>query len=409
MTDRPPQVTAAGQPSATPESATLPPVALLLLAMTGFTAIVTETMPTGLLPQISSDLGIAPATVGQMVAIYALGSLLAAIPLVSLTQRLRRRPVLMAAIAGFMIFNLVTVASSSLVLIMAARFLAGVSAGLSWGLLGGYARHLVVDALKGRAVALAMAGTPVALSIGTPLGTYLGGAIGWRGAFMAMSGVAALLLLAVAWRMPDLPGQPADRPIRLRAVIMTPGVRPVLLTAFLWVTAHYVLYTYAALFAAQVGLPQRVDLLLAVFGVASLFGIWLAGAMVDRRLRLHVLGSLVVFAVAAAVMGFVGRVPLLLWPAVVLWGMTFGGAATSIQTAASDAAGEGAGLVSAMTTTVWNGAIALGGVLGAFMLKMTGVAGLFWLMLPLILVSFAIALMARDNGIKPGPRSMQQR
>lgn len=387
------------------EADTLPKVPLLLLALTGFTAIVTETMPTGLLPQISADLGIEPPAVGQMVTIYALGSLLAAIPLVSLTQRLRRRPVLMTAIAGFLIFNFVTVATSSLLVIMVARFMAGVSAGLSWGLLGGYARRMVVDSLKGRAVALAMAGTPVALSIGTPLGTYLGGAIGWRGAFVAMSAVAALLLVAVSWRMPDFPGQPSDRPLRVRTVIMTPGVRPVLLAAFLWVTAHYVLYTYAALFAAQVGIPQRTDLLLAVFGFASLSGIWLAGAMVDRRLRWHVLGSLVLFALATAAMAFARQAPVLLWPAVIVWGITFGGAATSIQTAASDAAGEGVNIVSAMTTTTWNAAIALGGALGALILRLQGVKGFFWVMLALILTSLIVAVGARNYGFRSGARA----
>jgi predicted MFS family arabinose efflux permease len=288
---------------------------------------------------------------------------------------------------------------------MAARFMAGVSAGLSWGLLGGYARRMVVDSLKGRAVALAMAGTPVALSIGTPLGTYLGGAIGWRGAFVAMSAVAALLLFAVARRMPDFPGQPPDRPLRVRAVIIMPGVRPVLLAAFLWVTAHYVLYTYAALFAAHVAIPQRVDLLLAVFGLASLSGIWLAGAMVDHRLRAHVLGSLVLFAVATAAMALAGHRPVLLWPAVIVWGITFGGAATSIQTAASDAAGDGANIVSAMATTVWNAAIALGGALGALILKMQGVAGFFWVMLALILISLIVAAAAHDHGFRPGARA----
>ncbi|MEG8029058.1 hypothetical protein [Sphingomonas aerolata] len=46
----------------------------------------TETLPAGLLPQIASGLQISEAIAGQLVAVYALGSLLAAIPLTSLTQ-----------------------------------------------------------------------------------------------------------------------------------------------------------------------------------------------------------------------------------------------------------------------------------------------------------------------------------
>ena len=387
------------------EADALPTLPLLLLALTGFTAIVTETMPTGLLPQISADLGTTPPAVGQMVTIYAVGSLLAAIPIVSLTQRQRRKPMLMIAITGFLVFNFVTAVTASYPLIMAARFMAGVSAGLSWGLLGGYARRMVVDPLKGRAVALAVVGTPVALSIGTPLGTEIGIAIGWRGAFIAMSAVATLLLVAVHLRMPDFPGQPPDRPLRVRAVLVMPGVRPVLFTAFCWVTAHYLLYTYAALFAASVGMPDRVGLMLSVFGGAAIFGIWVASAMVDHRLRLHVLGSLVLFALAIVALAHAQQSPAILWPAVVAWGITFGGAATSIQTAVSDAAGEGVNIVSAMTTTTWNAAIALGGALGALLLSLSGLSGLFWAMAALIAASLVTAVTARAHGFRSGSRA----
>lgn len=84
---------------------TLPLGALLALAMTGFICIVTETLPAGLLPQIGSGLGISPSLAGQMVTVYALGSLLAAIPLTIATQSWRRRTVLLLTIAGFLLFN----------------------------------------------------------------------------------------------------------------------------------------------------------------------------------------------------------------------------------------------------------------------------------------------------------------
>lgn len=70
----------------------LPLGGLLALATAGFITILTEAMPAGLLPQMSQDLAVSPALVGQLVTLYAIGSLLAAIPLVILTQGWRRRP-----------------------------------------------------------------------------------------------------------------------------------------------------------------------------------------------------------------------------------------------------------------------------------------------------------------------------
>ncbi|WP_427929300.1 MFS transporter [Xylella fastidiosa] len=392
-------------PASSAEADTLPTAALLMLAMTGFIAIVTETLPAGLLPQIAQDLAIPATAAGQMVTVYAAGSLLAAIPLVSLTQTRRRKPVLMLALAGFLFFNLVTAFSPWFALTLVARFLAGVSAGLSWGLLGGYARRMVVDRLKGRALAVAMVGTPLALSIGVPLGTFTGGIIGWRGAFVSLSVVAALLLVAMAWRMPDVPGQPPERRISIGSVLGSAGVRSILFTALAWVTAQYMLYTYIAVFAGTLGRSADVDLLLLAFGVAAIVGIWLAGVMVDRHLRLHVIGSLVLFVAVTLVFTSPASAALFAVPAMMLWGASFGGAATSIQTAASDAAGEGVDIVGAMLTTVWNAGIAAGGALGALVLARGGASVLPASMLPLILVALATALACRRHGFKAGARA----
>ena len=73
----------------------LPIGALLALAMTGFICIVTETLPAGLLPLISEGLAISPSMAGQMVTAYALGSVLAVIPMTIATRCWRRRNVLL--------------------------------------------------------------------------------------------------------------------------------------------------------------------------------------------------------------------------------------------------------------------------------------------------------------------------
>ncbi len=101
----------------------LPMAALLALAMTGFICIATETLPAGLLPQMVPGLQVSPSLIGQMITAYALGSVLAAIPLALATQRWRRRNVLLLTIGGFFVFNTVTALSSSYVVTLAARFL----------------------------------------------------------------------------------------------------------------------------------------------------------------------------------------------------------------------------------------------------------------------------------------------
>lgn len=383
----------------------LPISALLALAMTGFTAILTETLPAGLLPHMAAGLDVSEALAGQVVTAYAAGSLVAAIPLTAGTQGWPRKPTLLAAIVGFLIFNTVTALSTNYWLTLFVRFLAGVAAGLAWGILAGYARRMVVDRLKGKALAIAMVGTPIALSLGVPVGAFLGAHVGWRAAFFAMSGTTILLTAWVMWKVPDFPGQSAQQRLSLGTVFTTPGIRPILATIFAWMTAHNILYTYIAPFAGLSGLQGRVDLLLFGFGGAALVGIWTTGMLVDRMLRRLVLLSLVGFAAVALALGLFGAVPAATTLGVMLWGLSFGGAATQLQTASADAAGKGVDLANAMITTVWNGAIAAGGLAGGLLLDHLGATAFPWAVFALALVALFVVLRARTHGFVPGPRT----
>ena len=383
----------------------LPVGALLALAMTGFICIVTETLPAGLLPLISDGLGVSASMAGQMVTAYALGSVLAVIPLTIATRGWRRRNVLLLTIVGFLLFNSITALSSHYGLTLLARFLAGMAAGLAWSLLAGYARRMVEPHQQGKALALAMVGTPIALSLGVPLGTWLGGLVGWRTTFGIMSALTLVLIVWVLVKVPDYPGQSAHQRMPLRKVLTTPGVRPVLAVVISWMLAHNILYTYIAPFVAPAGLVDRVDLVLLVFGIAALLGIWVTARLVDVALRKTVLVSLAGFAATCLAFGFLAQVPGVIYLGVAVWGLSFGGVATLLQTALADAAGDGADVALSLNVVAWNSAIAGSGVVGGVLLDTWGVASFPWAMLVLLAVGFAIVWCARLHGFKPGHRA----
>lgn len=390
--------------TATPKG--LPIGALLALAMTGFICIVTETLPAGLLPLISEGLAISPSMAGQMVTAYALGSVLAVIPMTIATRGWRRRNVLLLTIVGFLLFNSITALSSHYGVTLVARFFAGVAAGLAWSLLAGYARRMVEPEQQGKALALAMVGTPIALSLGVPLGTWLGGLVGWRTTFGLMSALTLVLIVWVLVKVPDYPPQPAHQRLSLSKVLTTPGVRPVLAVVISWMLAHNILYTYIAPFVAPAGMAERVDVVLLSFGVAALVGIWLTAKLVEPLLRSTVLLSLATFAAVCVALGFGGGNPEVIYLGVAVWGLTFGGAATLLQTALADAAGDGADVALSLNVVAWNSAIAGSGVVGGVLLDQWGVTSFPWAMLALVAIAFAIAWGARAHGFKSGPRSV---
>lgn len=376
----------------------LPWAGLIALAMAGFICILTETIPAGLLIEISEGLDVSESLAGQLVTAYALGSLIAAIPITTATQGWHRKPLLLLCIIGFLVFNTITALSSSLTLTIIARFFAGVTAGVLWGMTAGYARLMAPESLKGRAMAVAMIGTPLALAFGVPVGTFLGSLVGWRFVFGIMSLLAVFLILWIIWKIPGYPGQTSEKRMTLLEVFSTPGVRPILFVVLAWILSHNILYTYIAPYLSEAGLAQRVDLVLLVFGIASLVGIWVVGIFIERRLRTLVLMSLAGFGLASLALGIGISHPIIIYIAVTLWGLTFGGAATLTQTAIADNAKKGADIAQSMLVTVWNLAIGGGSAIGAILIESFDVGSFPGVMFIFIILGFLIAFRANVYG-----------
>ena len=351
----------------------LPVLALLTLAMVAFITILTEALPAALLPQIATSLQISEALTGQTVSIYAVGSLLAAIPLTTRTQGVRRRPLLLTALFGFVLANAVMTLSSRYLPTMIARFVAGMSAGLVWALLAGYAARMAPIDKQGKAIAIAMVGTPVALSLGVPLGAFLATIVGWRACFGAITVLTVILMLGIQFRVPDFPGSAPEKRPSLRAVAFLPGVRVVLFQVTAFVLAHNILYTYIGPFLAHAGLAAHIDTILLMFGVMAVVAIVLTGVFIERWLHQLTVACILLFGGAVLLLGFSDEEPLVVCLGIGLWGLAFGGAASLFQTALAKRAGDATDVAQSMLVTAWNVAIAGGGIVGGLLLKQFGV------------------------------------
>ncbi|QVQ53738.1 MFS transporter [Spiractinospora alimapuensis] len=375
----------------------LPVFALVLMAMTSFIVIMTETLPAGLLPQLVASFEVSEGTAGQLVSAYALGTVLAAIPAIAITQGMPRKPLLAIGLLGFIVANTLTALAPTLAVALIARFIGGAFSGLLWGMLAGYARRISDPRSAGKALAIAMTGTPVALSVGTPLGTMVGSMIGWRWTFAAISAVTLLVVVLVLVVVPNAPGSSSEKRLPLHRVAAIPGVAAILGVVFTWMLAHNFLYTYIAPYLSQTDVGMRPDTALFIFGVAALVGIWITGALIDRALRGLVLAGTSLFIVSGLVLLFAGGALITTSLALVIWGLAFGGAATQLQTAMGNASKDSMDVANAMLTTVFNLAIFGGGAVGALLVDNLGAIALPVSMVALSAVALALAASSRRH------------
>lgn len=377
----------------------LPLGALLALAMAAFITLLTEIMPAGLLSSIAQGLNVSESLAGQFITAYAVGALVAAIPVTTLTQGMRRRPLLLIAILGFAVVNLVTALSDSYGVSLTARFFAGVFGGIVWSLLAGYAVRMSPAHLSGRAIAISGAGATIALVLGVPLGTWLGRLIGWQGAFGLMTALALLLMVLIVAIVPDFPGQVKEKRQALSSVFLKTGIRSVLLVVFTFVVAHNILYIYIEPFLVPSGLATKVDIVLFVFGVGSIVGLWCVGAWVDRQLQGLAVASISVFAFASLLLGLWGDSPQMVYLSIMAWGLSFGGFATITQMALSRFADDSVDVAQSVYTTGWNTAVAGGGVVGGLLLERTGVASFAWIVIGILAISLLGTVFAMNRAL----------
>ncbi|CCH29694.1 MFS transporter [Actinosynnema sp. NPDC047251] len=375
----------------------LPLRALLPLAVVVLLGCLTEVLPAGLLLGMSADFGVSPSATGQLVTGYALTTALTAIPLTALVSRLPRKPVLLALVLGFAVTNFVIAASPWYSAVFVARIASGAITGVMWSLVAVYAMSIAPPARAGRALAVAMAGTPLGFAVGVPAGTLLGELVGWRWAFVVMGLIAVPLLGWVAAVVPPVPAVPASGTRR-----GVPGMWPVFVVVAGFSLGHNVLYTYLGPVLAGFGRTGLLGAVLLVFGGAAVGGILAVGAALDRFPRAVLAWCPALTAVGIVLLACSDGSPPVVLAAVALWGLAFGGAPTAFQAVTAVVAGRTADHAQSLTIAAWNGAVAGGAALGGVVLDHAAPA-LPWtaaaLMLVPLLVSPLIPLARRDTAL----------
>lgn len=343
-----------------------------LMASVTFIGILSELVPSGILPQMTQGLGIEETQVGFLVGIYALASAIFAIPLISMTLAINRKNLLLVLLAGFALSNIVVGLTSSYYLIVAMRILGGICAGIMWPMIAAYGAALVTDDLQGRAITIIMAGNTFGVSLGLPFMTYIGTHLGWRTEFILLGALGAVIALLAAKFLPAVPGEKLTQSNSPMAMLKIPQVWMVLVLTFLSVVAHYSTYTYITLLVETLRFQGGISLALLIFGIGSVISVILSARIIDAHLQGLIVAMLVAGAVAMMLFVVFGGANGWSHIAFLLWGLAFGPLVTMWQTAVSKQVTEAKAVATSVQSSVFNFSIMIA----------TWVAGLILVYLP---------------------------
>lgn len=340
--------------------------AILALCLGGFGIGTTEFVAMGLLPEMSSGLGISEPTAGHLISAYALGVVIGAPTIAALSARVPRRTLLIALMVAFTVGNVASVLAPSYSTLMVARFVAGLPHGAYFGVAALVAAYLAEPGHRAKAVATVMMGLSVANVVGVPVATWIGQGLGWRSAFalVAVIGVATVAALA-AW-IPRLDGMPVTNPVTELGALRRVQVWMTLIVGMVGFGGMFAVYSYISSTLTEVsGLAKSlVPLALMIYGVGMVAGNYLGGYLADRALMPGLFGAMAAMAVILAVFVLAVRNPVTALVFVFLVGVAGSSLVPGLQTRLMDVAEDAQTLAASLNHAALNIANAFGAWIG---------------------------------------------
>jgi len=374
--------------------------AVLAMSLAAFALVASEFMPVSLLTPLAADLRITEGQAGQSIAISGAFALLTSLCLTSVVGRLDRKTLLLA-LTGLMIASgTVAAFAPNYPLFMVGRALIGVAIGGFWSMSAATAMRLVPTADVPRALAILNGGNALATVIAAPAGSYLGGVIGWRGAFFCLVPVATLALAWLWFSLPALRPEHRQAPASMFTLLKRPAVCLGMAAASLFFMGQFALFTYLRPFLETV---TRVDvatlsLMLLVLGVAGFIGTTLIGSVLKARMYPVLIAIPFIMATIAAALLVVGQSVAATTVLLAIWGLVATAAPVGwwtwlARTLPRDAE-AGGGLMVAVVQL----AIMLGATGGGLLFDASGHGATFGFSAAVLVAASLLALLASRAG-----------
>ena len=339
-----------------------------------------------LLPDVASGLATTPAAVGRALGGYGAGVVASALLLAPRLDRLPRRTALVLGTLALAAGAAGSALAPSWPLLAVAQAVAGAGVGVVLPATYALAAELAPPGGAARATGRVLTGWSIALVAGVPAAAVLGDAVGWRGAFAVLAGLAGLQALLHA-TLPDRPVAPGAPRTRLRDARRVPGAVRGLGAVVAVMVAFYGVFAFLGTEARALHGGGAVTAGVVALAYGAGFGL---GALGDRWLdrRWTAPGLAALAACYAGLAAAAPQLPALLAVAV-LWGAV-NHAVITLLVSGLAAAPEARGAVLALNTAAtYGGAAVAGAVAGplhaaGFAVLALAAAGVVALAVPLV-------------------------
>lgn len=329
--------------------------------------ITVEFLPVSLLTPMAQELGITEGVAGQSVTTTAFVAMFASLFVTHIIGRTDRRYVVILFSVLLTLSCLLVSFASSFSLLLLGRACLGLALGGFWAMSASLTMRLVPARMVPKALSVIFGAVSIALVIAAPLGSFLGGIIGWRNVF---NGAALMGLLCVIWvwkALPSLPGESGQK-ANMFGLLKRPGVLAGMTAIFMAFAGQFAFFTYIRpVFMTLAGFDvDGLTLVLLSFGIASFVGTSLSAVILKRSVKVALACAPLILAISAAVLILWGSEKWVAATVAIIWGFAFAlvpvGWSTWITRSLSDQAEKAGSIQVAVIQLANTCGAAIGGV-----------------------------------------------
>ena len=297
--------------------------AVLAMSLGAFALVASEFMPVSLLTPIAADLHISEGQVGQAISVSGAFAVLTSLCISALAKGINRKTLLLALIGMMIVSGSVVSLAPNYIIFMLGRAMIGVVIGGFWSMSAATAMRLVEDHHVPRALAILNGGNALATVIAAPAGSFLGGLIGWRGAFFCVVPVAVVVFV---WQVISLPSMASERhrqSVSVFGLLRGPIVRMGMLAVSLFFMGQFTLFTYVRPFLETVAHVDvsTLSLLLLLMGISGFIGTVLIGSVLKNSVYPALIVVPVLMAALAVSLIVLGKWTVLNAVILSMWGL----------------------------------------------------------------------------------------
>lgn len=341
-------------------------IAMVAMALGGFGIGTTEFVAMGLLNLIAEDFSISEDQAGHVISAYALGVVIGAPLITTLTGSIPRRRLALLLMGAFVIGNGLSVFAHSYEILMLSRFIAGFPHGAYFSVTALIAASMAPNGKRGKAVALTGMGLSIATVIGVPIAQWLGSTFGWNAAFAMVAAIGVITFVALWFTVPHMTLMPRTKPLTELGALVNSQVLMTLAIGTVGFGGMFAVYTYISwTLTENAGFNGNLIWIpLMVYGIGMVIGTYIGGVLADRNLEYAILGTLLALIVVLSAFYFLSHnavAGIINFGVIGLLGSTL---VPNLQTRLMDVAGDAQTLAAALNHSALNMANAAGAAVG---------------------------------------------